>query len=118
LGIVSSASLAADLDVLDKELREIPAPRSQPPLQIIEDTGKSSGPDRTLRFILGALSVEGATAFSAGELIAPYVDRYGKEVSFAEVQAIAEAMTRRYRAAGYLLSRVILPTEQGAGFRL
>jgi hemolysin activation/secretion protein len=29
------------------------------------------------------------------------------------VQAIAEAMTRRYREAGYLLSRVILPAEQG-----
>ncbi|MDR2365240.1 MAG: hypothetical protein LBD68_05210, partial [Zoogloeaceae bacterium] len=90
------------------------APRSQPPLEIIDDKRAPSGPDSTLRFVLGALTVEGATVFSSEELTAPYSDRYGKEVSLAEALAIAEAMTRRYRAAGYLLSRVILPTEQGA----
>ncbi|MDR0672207.1 MAG: hypothetical protein LBF93_00800 [Zoogloeaceae bacterium] len=109
--------------MLDKERREVPAPRSLPPLEIVEDREKASGPDLTLRFVLTSLEIEGATVFSAAELAAPYESRYGKEVSFAEAQAIADALTRRYRAAGYLLSRVILPAgqtldPQGARVRL
>ncbi|GHU18542.1 hypothetical protein FACS189475_04200 [Betaproteobacteria bacterium] len=65
----------------------------------------------SLRFILGALQVEGATVFSAAELTAPYQGFYGAESSFQRISGIADELTRKYRDAGYLLSRVILPAQ-------
>jgi hemolysin activation/secretion protein len=109
----SLAALAAALDVLDKQRQEIPAPRSQPPVRIVEDKPLSPELDRTLRFTLGGLSVEGAKVFTAEELLAPYQGQYGQETSFARLEAIAAEMTRRYRDAGYLLSRVVVPADQG-----
>jgi hemolysin activation/secretion protein len=113
-GLSATVVLAADIDVLDKQQREIPAPRSQPPLRIVEDGGETAGPDESLRFVLDKLTVVGAGTFSSDELTAPYREHYGRETSFARIGAIAGEMTRRYRDAGYLFSRVVVPVDQGA----
>jgi hemolysin activation/secretion protein len=107
-----SAVFAADIDILDKQRKEAPVPKSRSPLEIVDDKARD-GTDKSVRFILGGLRVEGATVFTAEELTAPYQSRYGAEISFEEARRIADAMTKKYRDAGYLLSRVVLPAEQG-----
>ena len=112
LALFSITAFAADIDVLDKQRQEPPAPRSLPPLIIVDDTGKSVL-DEGQRFILGGLRVEGATVFSSESLTKPWRHLYGQETTFAQIRAIAGQMTKRYRDAGYVLSRVDVPVEQG-----
>jgi hemolysin activation/secretion protein len=106
---MSLSAVATDLDIIDKQHHEIPPPpKSGPALEIVSDA--STGvPDDSQRFILGGLSVEGATVFTEVELTAPYEALRGQEISFAQLTGIAGEMTRQYREAGYLLSRVVVP---------
>ena len=112
LALFSAAASAADIDVLDKQRQEPPAPKSLPPRVVTDDAGKPA-PDDGQKFILGSLQVEGSTVFSAESLVDPWKHLYGQESSLAQIQAIAAQMTKRYRDAGYLFSRVDVPAEQG-----
>jgi hemolysin activation/secretion protein len=110
LGI--SPSVAADLDIIDRQRRETPPPPTAgPPLPVGPDA-PAAAPDDSPRFLLGSLSVEGATIFAETELTAPYQALLGQEISFARLDGIAGEMTRKYREAGYLLSRVVVPAGQ------
>lgn len=73
-----------------------------------------------LRFTLQSLGIEGATAFAAEELRPLYADLLGREVSVAQVFAVANAIELRYRTAGYVTSRVIVPqqTIENGRFRI
>lgn len=102
-------------------LRErIEAPLSPPEAaRLPELRGAGQGPlpesARALRIILSAVRVEGSTVYSAGQLQAwtsPYV---GREVTGAEIYALAQALTTRYRNDGYFLSLVIVPPQSVAG---
>lgn len=104
------ASAASDIDVLDKQRKAPPKSRSLPPVRVVEEEGKPVY-DEGVRFTLGALHVEGAEAFSAEELLAPYVSLRGTQVGFNQITAIAQEMTKKYRDKGYLLSRVTLPAQ-------
>lgn len=66
---------------------------------------------KDLRFVLRELAVEGATAFPADELLPLYQGLVGREVSVAEVFEAAHAIELRYRNAGYVTSRVIVPQQ-------
>lgn len=62
-------------------------------------------------FILGAVSLEGLTAYNPGEL-APLYDRYlTHDVGIADLTAIAAAITDHYRKDGYFLSRAVVPPQ-------
>ncbi len=73
-----------------------------------------------LRFTLKTLTVEGATAFPADDLRQLYVGLLDREVSVAEVFAVANAIELKYRNAGYVTSRVIVPQQaiEDGRFRL
>jgi len=118
VGLLASAlflttALAADIDVLDKQRQESPAPKSLPPRIIIDGNGNLA-PDDSQKFVLGGLKVEGATVFSAESLIEPWLHLYGRETTFAQIKSIAAQMTKRYRDADYILSRVEVPVDQDA----
>ena len=102
---------AADLDVLDRQRQVQPGPKALPAPRVIEEGGKPTF-DRSLRFTLASLRVEGATVFNQQELLAPYANLVGTEVSFAAVSKIAAELTKKYRDQGYLLSRVVLPAQE------
>lgn len=62
-------------------------------------------------FQLNAVSLEGLTAYKPGEL-APFYQAYlTREVSTADLVAIATAITDKYRADGYFLSRAVVPPQ-------
>lgn len=54
----------------------------------------------------------GNTALSHAELEPLWRDRLGREVSLAELWSIAAEITARYRNAGYILSRAIVPAQE------
>ncbi|MDL2207166.1 hypothetical protein LJB82_00410 [Desulfovibrio sp. OttesenSCG-928-M16] len=105
-----NAAQAANIDVMDRQRQQAPEPKSLPPVRISEDAA-TPGQDQSVRFTLGSLSVEGATVFTEAELLAPYRGKFGSPISFNDLNGIAAEMTKKYRDAGYLLSRVLLPAQ-------
>jgi hemolysin activation/secretion protein len=65
-----------------------------------------------ISFVLTDIVVDGATAYDPEALRAVYAGRIGQKVSFAEIFDIANALTAKYRADGWILSQVIVPEQQ------
>lgn len=66
-------------------------------------------------FTLQSVQLQGSTVYKSGEMESVYGPYVGQPVSFADLQAIANAMTAKYRADGYILSRVVLPPQKISG---
>jgi hemolysin activation/secretion protein len=82
-------------------LIEVP-PEARPAMQ----------PDSTLRVTLTQVRFTGVTAVPEAELqklVKPYL---GRELSFADLDAMAGKVTRLYRAVGYFIARAYLPQQQ------
>ena len=62
-------------------------------------------------FVYRGLRIEGATALDSGDLASAWPHREGEKASVADVFAFAAAVTRAYRAAGYVLSQAVVPTQ-------
>src|SRR6267143_5128666 len=88
---------------------QTPATRSalQMPLLSRPEARADSKPLATLRQV----SVTGALTIPADQLITAYQPYLGKKVSQADLVAIAGAISDRYRAAGFHLSRAIVPPQ-------
>lgn len=117
-----SSMAANSLDILDRQRdQKRPTPLSQPKIQITED-GIPANLGGEAQFTLHSLQIVGSTAFSEEELLAPYQALFGSRISFAHLYAITAELTKKYRDAGYLLSRVIIPEQEveqsGAAIRL
>ncbi|HEY9107174.1 MAG TPA: POTRA domain-containing protein, partial [Roseateles sp.] len=69
------------------------------------------------KFALRELLIDGATAFPADALRPLYTGLLGREVTVAEVFEVANAIELRYRNAGYVTSRVIVPQQTVADGR-
>jgi len=71
-------------------------------------------------FVLRHVSISGAAAIPQDRLATTYQSYIGKKVSQADLAAIAAAVSDVYRAAGFHLSRAIVPPQdiQGGGLRI
>lgn len=67
---------------------------------------------------LRSVELAGASALPGDELAATYADRIGRDVSQADLIAIAAGIGDAYRRAGYHLSRAIVPPQDLKGGRL
>lgn len=56
--------------------------------------------------------VEGSTVFSQAALAAIYAPYLGKETTVDVIWTVANAITAKYRAAGYFLSRAYVPAQE------
>ncbi len=96
------------------ERREADERRNPVPLPAIGPGGQLE--DRTPLFRLKHVELEGATALSAAELASSYEPYLDREISAQDLAAIAAAITARYRAAGFHLSRALIrPQAMGSG---
>ncbi len=66
-------------------------------------------------FVLRHVSISGAVAIAADRLVTAYQPYIGKEVSQADLSAMASAISDVYRAAGFHLSRAIVPPQDVKG---
>jgi hemolysin activation/secretion protein len=65
-----------------------------------------------IEFTLAAVSISGATVFTPAEL-APFYEPYlATPITEVEATEIARRITEKYVAAGYILSRAIVPPQQ------
>lgn len=64
-----------------------------------------------LHFRLTGLQITGATVYREVDFSPLYQEYLGKEISVADLYRIADAITTRYRNAGYILSRAYVPPQ-------
>lgn len=62
-------------------------------------------------FALAAVDITGATVFSADDLKSLYAGMIGKTVSVADMFKVANDVELRYRNAGYVTTRVLVPQQ-------
>jgi hemolysin activation/secretion protein len=91
---------------------EPPAPRAQPGGDNISlpSTVAPQGAERIM-LTVGRVVITGATVYTDADLAPLYADLLGGEVSLAAVYDLARRITAKYGAAGYVLSRAIIPPQ-------
>ena len=106
------AQTAPDAGRLLQEIRPAPAlPASKAPSLVPEETTRASRPDGAT-VTLRSLRITGAKAFSEAVLLPLVADAVGKELSLADLDALAARITRHYRGAGYFVARAFLPAQE------
>ncbi len=68
---------------------------------------------RSIRFsVLSAIVIDGATAYPENAFAPFYQDLLAREVSLADIYAVAARITKKYAADGYLLSKAVVPAQK------
>lgn len=75
------------------------------------------GPDKppTERFVLTGLTIDGVSAYPQKELAPLYSNYLARDVAMEDLVKIAQAITDKYRADGYFLSRAVVPPQAPGG---
>jgi len=68
-----------------------------------------------VRFVLSQVTIDGAVALPASGFAGLYAARLGQTVALSEVYGWADAITKAYREAGYVLSRAVVPAQKISG---
>jgi len=90
----------------------------KPALRLPRAPAPAPAPDSRPMFKLTSVSVVGASAISEELIAETYRPHIGKKVSAADLAGIAGRISDLYRAAGYHLSRAIVPPQDAAGGRI
>ncbi len=101
------------IDTLGKRFITTPDPLStfKPLLAPLKD--QPAPPDAAkISFTLKAIQLTGNTALSSAELETLYRNRIGQKITLDDAYAIRDAITAKYGAAGYGLSKAIIPEQR------
>ncbi|MCS3894453.1 hemolysin activation/secretion protein [Bradyrhizobium japonicum USDA 38] len=91
---------------------------SRPPVTLPAVGRPNTGGDTKPQFVLRGIDVSGAQAIPRDRITAAYQPYLGKNVSQANLAAIAGAISDLYRADGFHLSRAIVPPQDIADGRV
>jgi hemolysin activation/secretion protein len=112
----AQAAMAAQAPDAGQMLESIKPPLSLPPAA--SDVLPETAPARPAMALPGdvkvfvkAFRIVGAQVFSEAQLLELLTDSTGREWSLAELQGLAERITRHFRDHGYLLARAYLPAQ-------
>src|SRR5665647_1922301 len=119
IAIVSTAAIAQVIPPSAQPGRERerftqpPVPRAQPggPPISLPSTVAPPGADK-VKIVIRRVQVVGSTIYSADELKSLYADLLGRGTTLQTVYDIAQRITGKYGADGYVLSRAIVPPQQ------
>ena len=97
---------------IERQLQKPPQPRAGGDA-IVPPTPDQKPPANAdnVRFMLNRVTVDGSTVYKDAELQSAAASFVGKEVTLTQIYRIAEALTRRYRNDGYILSQVVVPAQ-------
>lgn len=116
-GLAAGPTLAqvpptASPDRLDERFDPPETPESKPEILLPEPT-PITPPDAALdaQFTLTAVTIEGATVFDPSAFEPLYRPLLGRQVTLLDVYRLRDAITARYRSAGYTLSQAIIPPQ-------
>ena len=91
---------------------EPPQARAQPSAGVISLPSTTAPPGaESIRLTISKVVVTGATVYPDAEFAPLYADMLGGEVTLAAVYDLARRITAKYGAAGYVLSRAIVPPQ-------
>ncbi len=68
-----------------------------------------------IKLTLNSLIIEGIGIYEEADVAPLYQDKIGTEVTLAEIYATANALTRKYRNDGYILTQVVVPPQKIEG---
>jgi hemolysin activation/secretion protein len=90
-----------------------PAPRPPAPPAVVPDLAPGVVPPgaEEMRFTLEEVRLEGGTVYDEAELRPLWAELLGREIALSQIFAVADAITRRYRNDGYILSRALVPAQ-------
>jgi hemolysin activation/secretion protein len=92
--------------------QEVPQPRAEPGGEV-EVPEPQFGPEAEgVQFLVQDIVLEGSTVYSEADLAGLIGPIEGREASLAEIDALAQQLTARYRADGFILSQVIIPEQE------
>jgi hemolysin activation/secretion protein len=99
---------------IEERLQRTPEAPGDVPLPAAPPAAAEAPTAEERPFVLAAVSVEGATVFAPADFAPLYEPFLGRSVGPAEIARIVEAIARKYREAGYLLSRAYAPAQDAA----
>jgi hemolysin activation/secretion protein len=90
-----------------------PVPRAQPggPGISLPSTVAPPGAEK-IKIVIRGVQIVGSTIYRADELKSVYADLLGRETTLQTVYDIAQRITAKYGADGYVLSRAIVPPQK------
>src|SRR6266511_1426989 len=90
-----------------------PVPLAQPGGPAIAVPGIEAPPGAAeTRLVIRQIRIVGATVYTAAQLAEVYADLVGKTVTLQAVYDLAQRITAKYGAEGYVLSRAIVPVQE------
>lgn len=65
-----------------------------------------------IRFVLAGTVIVGSTVYEPEEFLSFYEDLIAKEISLAEMYAVADKIAEKYKSDGYLLTEAFIPQQK------
>lgn len=95
------------------------ASQAGPAVSSAGETGAPEGAEE-VTFALESVAIDGMTVYRESDVSYLYKEMLGKEISLADVFALAEKLTVKYRNEGYVLTQAVVPpqTIEGGEIRL
>lgn len=93
------------------EERHSRPPRDSPDVLPLPAAPSETPGDDGQSFVLSAVALSGVTVFRAAEIAESYEEFLARTITLSDAEAIANRITRRYREAGYVLSRAYVPPQ-------
>ena len=112
-GFAQSATTASDPTQIEQRIDDQQPRRPQalqPHLDVLPPSQITPIGD-TFSFVLSAVIIDGATAFTRASLAPLYGKYLARRVTEVEVQEIAQSITRAYHDAGYVFSQADVPAQ-------
>jgi len=94
--------------------REKPIRPQSTIIQVEPDTLMPLHPEelKKVKFELTRLAIQGATVYRNKQFFHLYKNFIGKRITLHHVYRIADAITKKYRNAGYILTKAIVPPQE------
>ena len=122
LGMSPLLALSAPPDAgqLLNERQRVEAPPARPASEpAVEDEADTHSSDHGLTAMVSRVRFTGAQGLASEDELQSWVaDRLGRRLNHAQMQALAERVTARLHAKGYLLARAYLPRQDLSGGEL
>jgi len=101
---------------IEQRFKPQPVPKASPEI-IIPGPEAPIPPAEALKnsFTLMAVILNGSTIYKPADLTPLYRSLIGKKISLAQVFALRDTLTARYRRDGHILSQVIVPPQKVTG---
>lgn len=118
--LVSGPAVAQDVPgsvdpgQLERRFERPPTPQAEPEAVVPRPEAEEQVPPEQaeqIRFVFSGLVLDGVTVYTEDELRPLYEEYLEREISLADLYAVADAITAKYRNDGYILSRAIVPPQ-------